>query len=303
MICLLLVCAPPVFSASADDAAAQPPATPAPPAAGSDEVQRAQLRLAELGYRLSPINGISDAEHLKTLADFCTTNGLGDDADLSTVYSVLFGPRSKPAQFTDAAVQPGRGLDETPFLTGLALDWSDVGARLVPGETYPLTSCTSGIVFHMRYLEGGGHAELMPELFWDDATLFSLLSGDGGSQKMPVVISIGGLRIAGSIQLNVAGPAPEDGTHRYCLHFLGSASDFGGIVDAEHQYLIRYAAGAAAVSNMPAAEADDSMDPAVSGGASPNAAANADTGQAPSAGSSGGQPGESGDAMPQDDSD
>ena len=241
ILCALLLLAAIPYAAYAETAATPAPDAPPSPVPVSDDLERMQLRLAELGYRLAPVSGVPDASHTASLSAFRTENGLSEDADGTAVSDALFGQQAKPAPFLQTAISLGRGLDDEPFAKGLALPWIDVKQRLAAGEIYPLTSCMSGIVFRMRYLDGDGHAELVPELSWDDATLYSLLSGSGAGRKMPVVVSIGGLRIAASIALNTAVPAQEDGLHRYCLHFLQSASDFNGIVDAEHQFLIQYA--------------------------------------------------------------
>lgn len=238
--------------------APKPSADVAAPVSGSDDMQRLQLRLFALGYRLEPVSGIADAAHEASLAAFCKESGLDAGATPSSISAALLAPDAIYASFHANAVSLGRSLSDAPFVAGLALDWNDVSQRLTTGTVYPLTSCTSGIAFRMRYVEGDGHAELSPELSWDDATLFSLLGG-GQQRKMPVVLSIGSLHIAASIELNTIVPVQENGTHRYCLYFSGSTSHFPGIADAEHAYLIRYATQTDTVANadVPASSTTD----------------------------------------------
>jgi len=229
---ILIICATP--AALADYQAAEQE---------RDEVWRAQLRLWELGYLTAPVSGVADEAYVVALNAFLKENSLPADAEEASVFDVLFSLTALPAPYVSNQLELGRNLEESPFTTGLALSWPEVLPRLADNTSYQVTSCTSGIMFQMQLLSSDGHAELSPVLAWDEATLLSLL-GNGSQPKMPVVISIGGLRIAASIQLNAMEPVQANGMHRYCLYFHGCTSSFAGIPDAEHEYLIQYASGA-----------------------------------------------------------
>lgn len=219
-----------------------------PSALGNDQVWRVQLRLWELGYLTGPVTGVADEAYVSALNAFCKGNNLPADAGEALVFDALFSLTALPAPYVSNPLEMGRNLEESPFATGLPLNWSEVAPRLTANATYQVTSCTSGILFQMELLSSDGHAELSPVLAWDEATLISLL-GDGSQTKMPVVISVGGLRIAASIQLNALEPVQANGMHIYCLYFHGCTSSFAGIPDAEHEYLIRYASGALTDAN------------------------------------------------------
>ncbi len=243
-ICALLAGSLSTALAVEEDGPNEPTAT-----AASGALYRAQLRLSELGYLSTPVTGLDDSAYQAALTMFGRINGLEAEMDseadaLTQALELLFSSAARPAPYRDAAISTGRGLDEAPFSAGLSLDWQEIAPRLEPEVSYTLTSCASGIVFYMRYLEGDGHAEMSPVLAWDDATLFSLLDGEGSPKKMPVVIALGGLRVAASIQLNPSYIVEDGNMHRYCLYFHGSTSDFVGLTDAEHEHLIAYASGA-----------------------------------------------------------
>lgn len=211
------------------------------PGIASDDVLRMQLRLKSLGYRLAPVTGVSDEADATAITAFVAQNPL---ADSDAFPGALFSPSAAFADATDgSAATSGSNLEPLTYLTGLPLPWSDVCQRLTPDVVYPLTLSASGIVFHMRYAEGNGHAELEPELAWDDATLINQLDTPGGADKLPVVLSIGALHIAASIAHNPFSEPDADGMHRYCLYFTDSGAHLCNIVDAEHQRMVRIAAG------------------------------------------------------------
>ena len=297
-ICALLAGSLSTALAVEEDGPSEPAAT-----AASGALYRAQLRLSELGYLTTPVTGLDDSAYQAALTLFGRINGVEGqtDSDAHTqALELLFSSAARPAPYQDTTISTGRSLDEAPFSTGLALDWQEIAPRLEPEVSYTLTSCASGIVFYMRYLEGDGHAEMSPVLAWDDATLFSLLDGEGSPKKMPVVIALGGLRVAASIQLNPSYVAAEGGMHRYCLYFHGSTSDFAMLTDAEHEHLIAYASGA--LTGTEPEDLTEALEALSSPSPSPDNASNEDA-SAPTPEPSNDSASDDDAALPMDDSD
>ena len=202
----------------------------------TDDVLRVEMRLSDLGYLKGVINGRWEQADADALAAFASANGV----TTYTAGNLIFTNEAQPASSTGSTVFAS-GPQGFLVTFGTLMPWLDVSAKLVPGQSYDVTSCYSGIALHMVCVSVDGHAKMRPELDWDNATLRGFFSAASSSEKQPVVITIDGILVAASIQQAAPSlenqPLPE-----YGLYFSGSLSGVNGIPDAEHEAIVRIAA-------------------------------------------------------------
>lgn len=202
----------------------------------SDDVLRVELRLSDLGYLSGIVNGRWEQADADALAAFA-------DANHVTVYQtgdLLFSADASPATHISSVFASGT---QQGFLVtyGTLMPWTDVQDKLVPGQSYNVTSCYSGITLHMVCVSVGSHAKMRPELDWDNATLRGFFSAASSSEKQPVVIAVDGILIASSIQQ--AAPSMENQPlPEYAMYFSGCLTDINQIPDAEHEAIVKIAA-------------------------------------------------------------
>ncbi len=202
----------------------------------SDDVLRAETRLSDLGYLRNVVNGLWEQIDADALSTFAEANSV-------TVYSagtVLFSSDALPASSVASSIFAS-GPQGFLVTYGTMMPWSEVTEKLVPGQSYNVTSCYSGITLNMVCVSVGGHAKMQPELDWDNATLRGFFYATSSSEKQPVVITVDGVLIAASIQQ--AAPSMENQPlPEYAVYFSGSLSGVNGIPDAEHEAIVRIAA-------------------------------------------------------------
>jgi hypothetical protein len=202
----------------------------------TDDVFRVETRLSDLGYLKTVVNGRWEQADADALSAFA-------DANKVTVYgagNVLFSNDAIPASSVGSSIF-ATGPQGFLVTYGTLMPWSEVKPKLVPGQSYDVTSCYSGIALHMVCVSVGEHAKMRPELDWDNATLRGFFYAASSSEKQPVVITIDGVLVAASIQ-QAAPSLEEQAQPEYGLYFSGSLSDVNGIPDAEHEQIIRIAA-------------------------------------------------------------
>ena len=202
----------------------------------TDDVFRVETRLSDLGYLKAVVNGRWEQADADALSAFA-------DANKVTVYgagNVLFSNDAIPASSVGSSIF-ATGPQGFLVTYGTLMPWSEVKPKLVPGQSYDVTSCYSGIALHMVCVSVGEHAKMRPELDWDNATLRGFFYAASSSEKQPVVITIDGVLVAASIQ-QAAPSLEEQAQPEYGLYFSGSLSDVNGIPDAEHEQIIRIAA-------------------------------------------------------------
>ncbi len=195
-----------------------------------DDVLRAQLRLNDLGYAGNGATGVWRRSDAKALASFY--EAAGRDASLFSA---------------DAPRAAHEGTEEeTPAASGRhggLMPWSEVQTRIKSGTSYTLTDYYTGIVIHLRFLEGGaaGYARMQPTQMWDSATMSGLFDGAVSIEARPAVIVIDGLLVAASFRLDPLGQ--EKSPLMVQLYFAGSVSGLGGLADEGHNAAMRLAAG------------------------------------------------------------
>lgn len=202
----------------------------------SDEVQRAETRLSDLGYDPGVVDGRWDQADADAFSAFATANGITPAAALELLFSneALAAGRHGGTVFAN-------GVQGFLFTYGTLMPASDVAAQLVTGQSYDMISCYSGISLHMVCVSMESFAKMRPELDWDNATLRGFFDSASSSEKQPVVLIVGDVLVAASIQQaapNMMGEAlPE-----YSVYFHNSLSAISGIPDAEHEAIVKIAA-------------------------------------------------------------
>ncbi len=225
-IVLLFVCAP---VARAESAA---------PTLGdcSDDVQRVETRLSDLGYLKSVVNGHWEQADADAFSAFAAANGVA----VATATELLFSNNAIAATLNGGTVFAS-GPQGFLLTFGTLVSWDEIQPKLVVGQSYDMASCYSGISLHMKCVAVGNHAKMQPELEWDNATLRGFFSSASSSEKQPVVISLDGARIAASIQQ--AAPVNDPAALPvYSVYFHNSSTGINGIPDAEHEAIIQIAA-------------------------------------------------------------
>ena len=86
--------------------------------------------------------------------------------------------------------------------------------------------------FSVQRTGGTNHANVKPVSEADEAERKASFGGGQSWEKRPVLVEIEGVKYAGSMfgMMNAQG--------EYCIYFMGSGSDIGGLKDAEHEATI-----------------------------------------------------------------
>lgn len=202
----------------------------------SDDVFRVEMRLSDLGYLSEVVNGSWDQADADALAAFAEANSVS----IYMAGDLLF--RNDALAYSPVSSVFAAGPQQGFLITyGTLMPWNEVKAKLVPGQSYDITSCYSGIALHMVCVSVGSHAKFRPELDWDNATLRGFFGAASSSEKQPVVITVDGILIAASIAQ--AAPSMENQPlPEYSLYFSGSLTGVNNIPDAEHEAIVKIAA-------------------------------------------------------------
>ena len=124
----------------------------------------------------------------------------------------------------------------TPFVvTGELWDWSEIKQQLMPGEAYTVTNCATGDRCQLIFRDGENHAHMTPAAEYANGQMLRKWLGESNSYyKVAVTVDIGEKKVAASLQF--------DNTTAH-VYFQGSASHVLNMADAEHDSLVRRAAG------------------------------------------------------------
>ncbi len=202
----------------------------------SDDVQRAETRLSDLGYDRSVVDGRWDQADADAFSAFATVNGVTAAAASDLLYS-----NDALAASQHGGTVFASGTQGFLITYGTLMPAPDVAARLVAGQSYDITSCYSGVTLHMVCVSMDSHAKMRPELDWDNATLRGFFSSSSSSEKQPVVLTVDGILVAASIQ-QAAPNITGETLPVYSVYFHNSLTAINGIADAEHEEIVRIAA-------------------------------------------------------------
>ncbi len=201
---------------------------PAPPAPAFNalkmgmsgkEVVNLQERLKALNYFKSESHGNFGAFTRDAVKAFQDANGLlSDGVATAETQALLFSGGAVPAPAPAESVNQS-GVE--------ALEWAEVD-KLFPVEAEALlTDVRTGTTYSVRRVRGTAFAEVEPLAPEDTEALLSTSGGDWSKEIRPVIVAIGGKKIAAAIRPFPHGKDTEppsdntmDGT--ISLHFKGS---------------------------------------------------------------------------------
>lgn len=122
------------------------------------------------------------------------------------------------------------------------LNWFGTVDKLLPiGAIVRVTDPVSGLSYHVKRTGGYNHADVEPLTPWDASVQKRIYGGSWNWARKPVIVTIKGWRIAGSINGmphsydTISG---NDFPGHSCIHFLNSRTHGSNCVDPEHQAAI-----------------------------------------------------------------
>ena len=199
-------------------------------------VVRIQQRLMDLGYYNYKPTGSYQAVTRRAVLAYEGAAGTRQDGRLTPEeQDELFSSGATRVPFA-ASIALSFTAQTTPFqVTGELWDWAEVKKMLTAGEAYTVTNCSTGESCKMLYQDGAGHAHFAPVAPNTDGQMLKKWLGESNSYyKIAVVVDIGEKRVAASMQFDNAT------AHVY---FQGSLSHVLDLPDAEHDTLVKRAAG------------------------------------------------------------
>ncbi|MFZ5923999.1 MAG: peptidoglycan-binding protein [Bacillota bacterium] len=166
-----------------------------------------------------------------SVQDLARANGI------SNASSIKIG---QELRVPSARSAPSRG--ERPLVE--VLSWEE--ARRVFKTTARVIDVRTGLSFQVKRRGGHFHADCEPITVEDTATMKQVFGGQWSWERRPIIVEIGGRRVAASMN-----GMPHGGQWvrnngfpgHFCIHFAGSRLHGSGSVDLEHQACVREAAG------------------------------------------------------------
>ena len=199
-------------------------------------VVRIQQRLMDLGYYSYKPTGSYQAVTRRAVLAYERAAGVRQDGRLTPEeQDGLFSAWASRAPFA-ASVPLSFTAQSSYFqVTGELWDWAEVKKQLTEEETYTVTNCATGESCQMVYAGGENHAHMTPAKQAMNGQMLKQWLGESNSYyKIAVTVTVGEKRVAASLQYDNAV------AHVY---FQGSTSQVLNMADAEHDSLIRRAAG------------------------------------------------------------
>ncbi|HZJ83480.1 MAG TPA: peptidoglycan-binding domain-containing protein [Clostridia bacterium] len=207
-----------------------------------------QMRLRDLGYFNYKVTGYYAEATRGAVALFQEENGLVVDGTV--------GPDTKDILYSSKArrhtAMPNEVNEFLPASRGgvstfgAMVDWFSQGQYLFPrGEDAKVTDLNTGRSFSMRRTGGTYHADSEPVTEADSETIKSIWGGWSWDRRA-VIVEVGGARIAASMHgmPHAFDRLPNNGMSGHvCIHFYKSRTHVRNKEDADHQAMVRRAAG------------------------------------------------------------
>lgn len=219
-----------------------------------ENVLRVQLRLRELGYFHFKPTGSFRAMTMTAVKAYQSTQVKSDGSAMiadgtvgAETMDLLFRPDAARNVITQS-IPFGSTVKSVETASGKLTPWSEIKAQLQAGATYSITDYYSGQTFQVQFIGGAEHAEVECATSQDTDTYKALFGGAFNYSKRPVLVSVGGVSVAASLQGQPHGEdtvANNGMSGHACLFFDGSRSHVGSLPDAEHARQIAIAAGRA----------------------------------------------------------
>lgn len=219
-----------------------------------DLVAMIQTRMRELGYFHFKPTGNYQAmtrnamiEYQKLQMDTEGKQFIADGTVGDQSLEALFSTRSERAPIAqDVHIPKGKDANGTQKQTGQATVWSEVKTKLSVGGKYTLIDFNTGVTFDVVFVGGEQHAEVECASAPDTTIMKEVFGGDFSYFKRPMLVSLGGVLTACSLQGQPHGEDTVPGNDmdgHLCLYFEESKSHVGAMGDVEHRGNITTAAG------------------------------------------------------------
>ena len=127
-----------------------------------------------------------------------------------------------------------------------ALPWSTVNNLFPRHGTARVTDVRTGLSFDVWRRGGWAHADVEPRTWSDANTLRRIYGGRWSWLRRPIIVEVGGYRIAASMNgMPHGGQAITSNGFpgHHCIHFMGSTTHGTKRLDPNHQVAVREAVG------------------------------------------------------------
>ena len=212
------------------------------------EVVNLQMRLRDLGYFNYKVTGYYGTATADAVRLFQEENGLQVDGTV--------GPETRGVLYSSSAkrytVSSGQASALLPASRGgrsslgVMVDWFSKGQYMFPkGAVAKVIDLYTGRSFRMKRTGGRNHADSEP-VTADDAKTIKEIWGGWSWDRRPVIVEIGGVRVAASMHgmphaYDAISGNGMDG--HVCIHFYKSRTHIHNRQDPDHQAAVRRAAG------------------------------------------------------------
>ena len=159
----------------------------------------------------------------------------------------LIGTKNRPVKTSDRKTT--RPADTTPISkNGVEMTPWFGGANKIftRGSTAKVTHVGTGLTFYVKRRGGTNHADCEPLTAADTAVIKKIYGGSFSWARKPIIVQVNGKKMAASMNGMPHGGASIRGSNfpgQFCIHFYGSRTHGTNRVDADHQAMVRQAAG------------------------------------------------------------
>lgn len=213
-----------------------------------DEVVDLQMRLRDLGYFNYKVTGYYGPSTEGAVRDFQQTNEITADGNVGPqtrqlLYSLDAKRKTVIATVANDYLAVSRGGSTG---MGAMLNWFTEVQYIFPRQTVAtVTDLYTGISFQMKRTGGTNHADSEP-VSTADAEKIKNIWGGWSWTRRPVIVDVGGVRIAASMHgmphaYDRLGGNGMSG--HVCIHFYKSRNHVRNAVDPTHQRCVAIAAG------------------------------------------------------------
>ena len=216
----------------------------------NQDVLMVQQRLLDLHYFSFKATGNYGGMTRNAVINFQSENGLVSDGTVGKeTLDVLFSATAVRAPIiASIPIGPNLPAGQAPDVFGsIEGDWfADVDPQMQLGVPYAITDIITGKSYNITRVGGVNHAQVETASSDDHAIFLETFGGEYNWSKRPVVVTIGTVRHAASIQGFPAGADSLEGNgmEGSCsLYFSGSLSDISALPDVEHRTAILKASG------------------------------------------------------------
>ncbi|NLX70310.1 MAG: LysM peptidoglycan-binding domain-containing protein [Clostridiales bacterium] len=131
------------------------------------------------------------------------------------------------------------GVEMTPWFGGA----NKIFAR---GSVAKITHVDTGYTFYAKRRGGTNHADCEPLTAADTAVIKKIYGGKFSWTRKAIIVQVNGKKMAASMNGMPHGGSSISGNNfsgHFCIHFYGSRTHGSGKVDADHQAMVKKAAG------------------------------------------------------------